>query len=446
LEPKRKTAVKSGIETASLTGSGSARWTCRVISGNDSGKEALLGKGTLLLGADPRCGLVLNDSAVSGKHAEIRATAEGISIRDLGSTNGTFYRSSKIGEVVINSTATITVGSTKLEITPWQRMVAPVSERSRFGGLIGSSIAMREVFGVLELASPTDATVLIEGESGTGKELAARAVHDHSKRAEKPFVVMDCCATKEQLIESQLFGHVAGAFTGAVRNRRGAFLEANGGTLFLDELGELPLGSQGKLLRALEAHTIQPVGSDRTIKVDVRVIAATNRDLYKMVEEKTFRFDLFHRLSVVHFQMPALRDHLEDMTVLIKYFYEGRDVPPGPIGGDNLRRLCRYDWPGNVRELRNVLERSLVLAGPSGGAFSDLQLQIGASAAKSPSPGVDTGISFKDAKELWNDLFESQYIAALFAEHDGNISKAAEHAGINRNHFRKLLIKHDILK
>jgi DNA-binding NtrC family response regulator len=410
------------------------------------GREAPVGPSPVVVGASVGCDLMLDDPAVSRRHAEICLVADGIRVRDLGSTNGIYYRGSRIESVVIASEATLELGDTKLEITRRSGPRVRPSARSRFGGLIGKSVTMREVFAVLERVASTDATVLIEGESGTGKEIAARAIHDHSRRAEQPFVVVDCCATPEQLLESQLFGHQKGAFTGATTDRKGAFVEAHGGTLFLDELGELPLASQGKLLRALEAHTIQPVGSDRPRSVDVRVIAATNRNLAEMVAEKQFRFDLFHRLAIVHIEMPTLRDHLEDIPLLIEFFYEGRGIHPGRVAGDNLDMLRRYDWPGNVRELRNALERALVMVGPDGAAFEDLLFQTGRVTWEVPSDTVDSELPFKAAKEAWTDRFEQRYLKDVFAAHGFNISQAATHAGINRNHFRKLLVKHGLLR
>jgi DNA-binding NtrC family response regulator len=318
--------------------------------------------------------------------------------------------------------------------------VAP-SERTRFGAMVGRSIAMRELFAVLELAAPTDATVLIEGESGTGKELAARALHDHSARANGPFVVVDCSAIAENLIDSHLFGHVRGAFTGAERDRKGAFVEASGGTLFLDELGELPPAAQAKLLRALEAQTVQPVGADRPVEVDTRVVAATHRDLARMVAAKQFRFDLFYRLAVVHVALPPLRDRLEDLPDLIVATTRGRD--PGPIDGDNLARLQQHAWPGNVRELRNVLERAWAMSGNV--PFRGLKLWVETTAAAEPAGTVETSLPFKEAKERWNDAFERRYLASVFETYQRNVTRAAEHAGINRRHFRELLYKHGLL-
>ena len=307
---------------------------------------------------------------------------EGIRIKDLGSTNGTWWQGTKVGEVVVPSGATVQFGATAVRITAAEAIALPPSEHDHFGAMAGKSVAMRELFAVLEMAAPTDATVLIEGESGTGKELAARAIHEASGRAGGPFVVVDCSAITENLIDSHLFGHVRGAFTGAERDRRGAFVEASGGTLFLDELGELPIAAQAKLLRVLEAQTVQPVGADRPVQVDTRVVAATHRDLARMVAAKEFRFDLFYRLAVVHVALPPVRERLEDLPHLIATFYRARGAEVRPIDGDNLERMRRHGWPGNVRELRNVLERAWALWGPSA-RFRDLRLWLDTGARRS---------------------------------------------------------------
>ncbi|MFT3696637.1 MAG: sigma 54-interacting transcriptional regulator [Kofleriaceae bacterium] len=405
-----------------------------------------LGARTITVGAHASCDLILADAQVSRKHAELTITPEGIRVKDLGSTNGTWFQGTRVGEVVVPAGATIQFGSTPVRITGTDTPSLPPSDRDHFGKMAGKSIAMRELFAVLEMASPTDATVLVEGESGTGKELAAQAIHDASPRAAQPFVVVDCSAISEQLIDSHLFGHVKGAFTGADRDRKGAFVEASGGTLFLDELGELPLQVQARLLRVLEAQTVQPVGADRPVKIDTRVVAATHRDLQRMVAAKEFRFDLFYRLAVVHVALPPLRDRLEDLPHLVATFYDRKGLAPGPIDGDNLDKLRRYAWPGNVRELRNVLERAWALAGPAT-KFRELRLWLDTSAQQPQSAEViDTSLPFKEAKERWNDQFERRYVSMVWTAAGNNVTRAAEHAGLSRRHFRELLYKHGFVE
>ena len=441
----RRTVVHTGLTVPATRARTAPRAFVAQVQG-EGGAQVALGARTLIVGAHASSDLVLVDPQVSRKHAELQAVPEGVRVKDLGSTNGTWWQGSRISEVVVPGGTVLRFGGTSVRVAAAETPSLPPSTSERFGAMVGRSLAMRELFAVLELAAPTDATILIEGESGTGKELAARAIHDHSPRARGPFVVVDCSGLSEQLIDSHLFGHVRGAFTGAERDRKGAFVEASGGTLFLDELGELPLAAQAKLLRVLEAQTVQPVGADRPISVDTRVVAATHRDLSRMVAEKQFRFDLFYRLAVVHVALPPLRDRLEDLPHLVATFYARRTGDPGPIDGDNLDRLRRHAWPGNVRELRNVLERAWALSG-AGAKFRDLKLWLDPGAAQAPATDVvDTSLPFKEAKERWNDQFERRYVAMLFAAHGNNVTRAAEQAGLSRRHFRELLYKHGIVE
>jgi DNA-binding NtrC family response regulator len=448
----RQTLLETGLASARTRGRTAVRsCMCRVTLADRVTAEVPLGARPLAVGAGRECDLVLEDPQVSRRHAELALAPEGIRVRDLGSTNGTFWQSSRVTEAVVPFGSQIKIGAASIRFLTVDAPALAPSERRRFGGMVGSSVAMRELFAILELAAPTEATVLLEGESGTGKEMAARALHDHSPRARVPLVVVDCSAISEALIDSHLFGHVRGAFTGAEQSRKGAFVEAAGGTVFLDEIGELPLSAQAKLLRVLEARTVQPVGSDRPVPVDARVVAATHRDLSRMVEEKAFRFDLFYRLAVVHVALPPLRERPEDLAELVRLFYEGRGVDPGPIAGDNLTRLERYAWPGNVRELRNVLERAWTLSGPGGAPFQSLRLWMPGQAEAPGSAGraldlIDTSLPFKDAKERWLDIFERRYLEGVFATHGENISRAAAASGINRRHFRNLLRKHGIIQ
>ncbi len=435
--------LQAGLATSSTRGRAAPRsWIARLVG---TGGQVALGGRPVVLGAHAGCDLIIDDPKASRRHVELAAVEGGVRVKDLGSTNGTWWQGSRVTEVIVPGGATIAIGGTQIRVIAAEAMVVPPSDREQFGAMVGRSIAMRELFAVLELAGPSDATVLIEGESGTGKELAARAIHDTSSRASGPFVVVDCSGIAEHLIDSHLFGHVRGAFTGADRDRRGAFVEASGGTLVLDELGELPLAAQAKLLRALEAQTVQPVGADRPVSIDTRVVAATHRDLARMVAAKEFRFDLFYRLAVVHVSLPPLRERLEDLPALCAAFWAARGAAPGPIDGANLARLRQHGWPGNVRELRNVLERGWAM---SGGLvpFRELRLWVEPTAPPSLGEVVDTTLPFKDAKERWNDHFERRYLGAVYAAHGGNITRAADQAGINRRHFRELLYKHGLLE
>jgi len=440
----RRTLIQTGLAMTSTRGRTAPRSYSLQVLGQASPIVAL-GARPVTVGAHGSCDLVLTDPQVSRKHAELAITPDGIRVKDLGSTNGTWFQGTRIGEIVVPGGATIQFGNTPVRIFAADAPSLPPSERDHFGQMAGQSVAMRELFAVLEMASPSDATVLIEGESGTGKELAAQAIHDASARAQGPFVVVDCSAIAESLIDSHLFGHVRGAFTGADRDRKGAFAEASGGTLFLDELGELPLSVQAKLLRVLEAQTVQPVGADRPIKVDTRVVAATHRDLQRMVAAKEFRFDLFYRLAVVHVALPPVRERLEDLPHLIATFYRRKGLEPGPIDGDNLEKLRHYAWPGNVRELRNALERAWALSPSS--KFRELKLWLDPTAtAPQMQEVIDTSLPFKDAKERWNDHFEKRYVSLVFSSNSNNVTRAAEHAGLSRRHFRELLYKHGIVE
>jgi transcriptional regulator with GAF, ATPase, and Fis domain len=309
---------------------------------------------------------------------------------------------------------------------------------------------MREIFAVLEKVAASDLTVLVRGETGTGKELVARAIHRASKRVQRPLVVQDCSAIPANLIESILFGHERGSFTGAADRRRGCFEVADGGTLFLDEIGELDLSLQPKLLRVLETREVQRVGGTKMIPIDVRVIAATNRDLRQMVNEGTFREDLYYRLSVVEVDLPPLRERPEDVPTLALQFLEesARRGPQGEgarytITDDAMTKLQAYPWPGNVRELKNTIERAVSLANGTELGMHDL---LPASQKMPPVflPGgtaeqfVHDGTPFKDAKQRVIDAFEVQYLKALLDKHGDNITRSAKAAGLTRYHLREL--------
>jgi DNA-binding NtrC family response regulator len=311
---------------------------------------------------------------------------------------------------------------------------------------------MRAVFAILERASTTSATVLLEGETGTGKGAAAESIHRASDRAEKPFVVVDCSAIPAALLESELFGHEKGSFTGAIGRRIGAFEEADGGTLFLDELGELPLELQPKLLRALEERAIRRVGSNQHRPVDLRLVAATNRDLRGEVNAGRFRADLYYRLAVVRVTLPALRDRTEDLPLLVARLLRTMRVSDARAAffasPEFIARLEGANWSGNVRELRNYVERCLV--------FQDSKMEANDPASSAPAKvvqPVDPKTGFRvDARQLYSeerrrvlDEFEGAYLTALMDDHQGRTVFAARAAGLDRVYLYRLLRKHGLL-
>lgn len=440
-------------------GGGSVRVRIVVVDGPDMGRATRLGEGAITVGSDARCDLTLTDPRVSRRHLEIEPTPDGFAVRDLGSKNGTVFEGAAVTEAIVGAGATLRLGATYLRIQPEPAELAlPPSNRRRLGELVGESLAMRELFTILEYAADSDVTVLLEGETGTGKELCARAIHDLGPRRKRPLVALDCGALPEGLIESELFGHVRGAFTGAMAARKGAFARASGGTLFLDEVDSLPLELQPRLLRALESRRVRPVGGDEEIEVDVRVVAACQTDLSLAVARGEFRPDLYYRLSVLRLTLPPLRARREDLVVTIRElltrrgFFERAVVEDRSIGGPNLERLVAYAWPGNVRELRNVLDRALALS-PRASSFAELRIRpLGDRAASAGRAGladdaasIRTDLPYAEAKQGLLDHFERTYLGELFARNDGNVSATAREAGIDRKHLRSLLRKHGLL-
>jgi two-component system, NtrC family, response regulator HydG len=315
----------------------------------------------------------------------------------------------------------------------------------RFGGIVGNSPAMRHVFELIANVAATDATVLITGESGTGKELVARSLHDHSLRATRPFVAINCGALTETLLESELFGHERGAFTGADSKRRGLFEEANGGTLFLDEAGELTPSTQVRLLRVLQERCIRPVGSNHARPIDVRVIAATNRDLDLEVRERRFREDLFYRLNVVSVELPALRERGEDVLLLAHHLlgkHSSRLGKPGMrFALEALEALAAYDFPGNIRELENAIERAAIMTQDDMLGVQALPAQLRPRTASSSSRlRAVPDLSFNEARQR----FERSYLDQVLEEAGGNLSQAARRSGMDRSNFRRLLERHGV--
>ncbi len=408
-----------------------------VINGPDIGKTLEL-SGSTTVGSHPGATFSLTDTTVSRYHVELVARPDGVRVKDLESTNGTYLSSTRISEVIVEDQAVVLIGKTSLRISMIEEDLGKPAEQGSFGRVIGASPAMRSLFGILERVAPTDSTILLLGETGTGKEVLAEALHQKSKRANKPFVVVDCGAVAPSLIESELFGHVRGAFTGAVSDRNGAFLEADGGTIFLDELGELPLDLQPKLLRVLEGGSVRRVGEDKPRRVDVRVIAATHRDLDKEIEAGRFRQDLYYRLAVVLISVPPLRDRLDDIPLLTSHFVQTMGRGDFDVGRGLMARFAAYHWPGNVRELRNLIERALA------GADVDPLPNETVSARSLQSHDGITDLPFKEAKERLVESFTKEYLVALLDKCGGNISQMAREAGIARNYVHRLVSKYGL--
>ncbi|MBX7149102.1 sigma 54-interacting transcriptional regulator [bacterium] len=422
-------------------------------------KHELGKKKELTIGKKSDNDIVINDKTVSRNHMKIEATSDSYLLRDLGSTNGTFINGMKVKEAFLSPGDVITIGGTKIEYQAFNEKVQmEPSKNNEFGSMVGKSLKMRQIFGILERISPTMATVIIQGETGTGKELVARAIHENSVRKDKPFIVFDCSAVAPNLIESELFGHMKGSFTGALKDRKGAFESANGGTIFLDEIGELTLDLQPKLLRALEQREIKRVGSTQSIQLDVRVLCATNRDLKEEVKKGTFREDLYYRFSVVKIQLPPLRERTDDIPLIVERVLSNARYNKKPDGSfyaskvedDALKILQRYPWPGNVRELNNILERAVSFA--NNGVIDGNTLQFifseiqGAGEVKSSAKDlVDNSLPFKEAKQKIVEVFEKDYLEDLLKRNKNNVSKASREAQIDRKHLRNLLIKYGII-
>lgn len=435
----------------------------KVTSGPDQGKEVSIHKARIYVGRSKVNDLVLQDKAISGTHFEISAVEDGYLLRDLGSTNGVTYQGLRIKEAYLKPDCSFQAGNSTFVFQPSDDLVEiPLSEKDRFGDLLGRSIAMREIFATLEKVAPSDLTVLVEGQTGTGKERVAHSIHKKSRRRKGKFIVLDCSAIPRDLMESTVFGHEKGSFTGAVSQHKGAFEQANGGTIFMDEIGELPIDLQPKLLRVLETRELKRVGGDKTIRTDVRVLAATNRDLRKMVAEGTFREDLYFRLSVIQLGLPALNKRKEDIPLLCNFFLKEfsarrHDQKLLRLSEDALKVLTAHSWPGNVRELKNVMERTVSLCDNEVIQRSDLHLSGSVLSApplieepeESSSGGghfeVDLEVSYKDSKQRVIDMFEREYMGELIAAHKGNISQAARAAGLTRYHLRELLKKHSLV-
>jgi DNA-binding NtrC family response regulator len=399
--------------------------------------------GSYRVGKAPPCELVLGDPTVSRHHLTLEVREEGVRAIDAGSRNGSYCEGMLFSELQVRPGAILSLGTTLMKIVPddGRDRFLPLSTRDRFGALVGSSHRMRELFTLLERLASGDSDVLIQGETGTGKELCAEAIHQESKRSKGPFIIVDLAGIAPSLIESELFGHVKGAFTGAQGDRAGAFERANGGTVFLDEVGELPLELQPRLLRVLERRQVKRVGANDYRTVDMRVVAATHVDLEAAIRENRFRRDLFHRLAVLRVNLPSLRERPDDIPLLIDTVLQRLGKPPSALSDQTRAWLSQYPWPGNVRELRNVVEQVVNLGEA---ALPELEVPAEARGGQGGKAGADLALPFKEAKERLIDGFERDYLTGLISRCGGNISKASREAGIERVYLRKLLRKHGL--
>jgi transcriptional regulator with GAF, ATPase, and Fis domain len=414
-----------------------------VVEGAQSDQEFVVDKDHVRVGADASNDLVVDDHTVSRRHFEIRLTEEGYLIRDLQSTNGTEVEGCRVREAYLHPGARIGLGEVVMVFQPLREKVEiPLSTHRNFGKMIGHGVKMRALFHLAERVAVRDTTVLITGETGTGKGILADEIHKHSPRGRKTFVVVDCSTIPAELMESELFGHVKGAFTGASAHRVGSFAQADGGTILFDEIGELPASMQPKLLRVLETREIKPVGSAKSFKVDVRILAATLRDLRAEVALGSFREDLYFRLGVFDLSIPPLRERKEDVPLLARALLKGM-APQRRFGDDALRLLANHDWPGNVRELSNVIERVAHLVDDP--VIDRMSLMVASASGMGPvSMAPETSgrgsLPFHVAKEE----AEREYLIDLLKKHNLNISQAARTAGIHRQSLHRLLRKHAI--
>lgn len=419
-----------------------------VVSGPLTGHEFVVNTETFTLGSGKNNDLVIEDATVSRRHCEINLTTDGYAIRDLGSTNGTYVQGVRIQSAFLGTGTEFHLGETRLVFCPLQELHEfKISPSHSFGRLLGESTAMRHVFYLAEKFAPTDSTVLIEGETGTGKEVLAEELHKHSKRKDKPFIVIDCASLARELVASELFGHAKGAFTGAMTDRTGAFEAAEGGTVFLDEIGDLSPELQPQLLRVLEKREVRRVGSNIPKPIDVRILSATNRKLQQEVNAGRFREDLYFRLSVVHIHIPPLQKRPEDVPILAEYFL--RDFL-GDAAEDHIkslhqaeRSLRQHTWPGNVRELRNVIER-VTHSDRDELDFTSFLYPEREAGKKRVMDRVSADRPFKVLKQEIIQEFELAYIADLLKKHDGNVSQGAKQAGIERAYLQRLVRKYGL--
>jgi DNA-binding NtrC family response regulator len=384
--------------------------------------------------------VVIDHPTVSRNHLVVRRQGDRFLVQDLGSTNGTFLDGAQVREAYLRPGALLEVGDVRLRFSPQMApvQVEPTAE-DRLGDLVGRSVPMRQIFALLQRIAPTDSTVLLVGETGSGKGAGAKALHKLSPRAGGPLVVFDCASVSDSLIESELFGHEKGAFTGAVSQRIGCLERANGGTLFLDEIDDLALDLQPKLLRAIEDREFRRLGASTPISFDARIVVASKKDLWAETQAGRFREDLYFRLSVFTVSLPALRDRKEDIPLLVEAF-AGEGLWPR-LPEKIQEQFMGHTWPGNVRELRNVVDRVVSLGEES---LPDIEPGVPSRSSARASGEADLALPFKEAKEHLVLGFERDYLVSLLKRCEGRFNRAAREAGIDRVYLRKLMRKHGL--
>ncbi len=432
-------APKADALTSRLSRKGTAarpiELLLRVEGASSTPAVLRLGAERCSVGSASSCDMVVHDATVSRVHLELHLVAEGVRVRDVGSSNGTYYLGQRVESAVLQPGAALEIGGVRLCIEPDRGSLDGLEplEQGAYHGLLGRSLPMRRLYAALQRLEGSLVSVLLEGESGTGKELVAQALHRASKLATGPLVTVNCGAIHENLVASELFGHRRGAFTGAAEHRRGAFDEADGGTLFLDEIGELPLALQPALLRALETGEIRPLGAERAHLVKARVIAATHRDLLDDVSHGRFREDLYYRLAVVRLRVPPLRERMEDIALLAAHFAERGDAA---LPAEVLEALKSRSYRGNVRELRNVVQAYLAM-----GSLDVTQASSRGVLEHALTRHVDVSRPYAELKDELVDAFTRLYVRALLERTSGNQSAAARLAGLDRTHFGRLVAK-----
>jgi DNA-binding NtrC family response regulator len=420
---------------------GEAKFVVVVSEGPDSGASVTIDPSSpsrLLIGKSEACGLRLTDPQSSRRHAALAVEGHELHLVDLRSTNGTFVGGLRVAEAYLRGGEVLAIGASRLRVVRVGEARDAQSGPDRFGPLVGASPRMRRIYPLLERLAQADVAVVIEGETGTGKEVVAEALHVQGSRAGGPFVVFDCTAVASSLMEAALFGHEKGAFTGATAMRRGVFEEAHGGTLLIDEIGDLDLALQPKLLRAIQRKEVRRVGGDRWIKADVRVLAATRRDLDREVQAGRFREDLFYRLAVARVELPPLRERAGDIALLTRTFWERLGGAGIPLPPELLAVWEDYAWPGNVRELENAVARRLALgelAPPLGLTQAPASASASASGIEIP---LDTDKPLALVREVAVQALERRYVERLLAACDGNVAEAAARAGVTRRYFNML--------